>query len=283
MSLFMHMRKIFTLFIFLQYSLIGSGQKNFSNRFFDHFDITGFGYFDDASDSKKTWQDLISHQKTVTPYNFDSLRDTRGWFYFKINGGAGLMIRLQKALAKNATGNWLNNKLEWRAGLGYRHFAMSSDHFSNSFGYGGDTTKAYPNDLVNFGFSQHFADVQNTIVYKFPPSRRESGYLFFGAGFQYSLSVKSKIKEQYAATETKWNTNQRGWNTDTTASYSEKFFIKNSSHFYFLIPMGMELKFSEYFRVQFEATYFFHFRNKILPQESYSEGAIFSTSLRFKL
>ena len=285
MPVLMRMRKIFILFFLLQYSLTGYGQKRFLNGFFDHIDIATFVYFDDILDSARTWQNFIEDKKPITPYNFDSLNNYRyiKHYYFKINGGSGLMIRLQKDLAKNADGRWLNNKLEWRAGIGYRHFAMSSDHYFTSGYYTGDTAKIYPNDEVNFRISQHFADIQNTIVYKFPPLRREKGYLFIGTGFQYSLSVKSKIKEQYAATETRWNTNLRHWQTDTTASYTENYFIKNSSHLYFLVPMGMEIRFSDYFKLQFETTYFFHFKNKVWPKETYSEGAIFSMSMRFKL
>jgi len=279
------MRKFLTLLFLLQLSLNGFSQKKFLNGFFDHIDITPHFYFDDTEDSAAIWRNFIKDRVNSLPYNFDSLAslEKRYFFHFKINGGSGILIKLQKTLAKNATSKLINKKLEWRSGIGYRFFAMSSNNYSNQNWYPHDTTKVYPDQSVKFKLTQHYADLQSTLIYKFPLISNDRAFFLFGTGLQYSLSLQSKIKEQFTSSETKWNTGLRRWTTDTLTAYKDKFNTTNSSHLYLLVPIGMEIKFSEFFKMQFETTYFYHFKNKTLPKERYSEGAFFSFTMRFKL
>jgi hypothetical protein len=281
----MLIRRIGVLVCLLSLHLTSSSQKKFLNGFFDHIDITSYFYFDDINDTTGVWRNFIENKKNTSPYNFDSLvaNSFRKHYYIKINGGSGFLIRLQKTLANNASGKWINKKLEWRNGIGYRFFAMKSNGYSNENWYSSDTTKVYPQQSARFRFTQHYIDLQSTIVYKFPPVKNDRFAFFIGTGFQYSLSLKSRVKEEYTASELKWNTATRRWDNDTTVVYTDKFDPDNSNHFYLLVPMGTEFKFSDYFKIQVDLTYFNHFKNKVWPKENFSEGAIFSFTMRFKL
>jgi hypothetical protein len=279
------MGKLWFPAFFLLSTMTGFSQKKFLNGFFDYADITTHVYFDDISDSIGTWKNLSAYKRGAASGIPDSLHpnDFRKHYYIKINGGGGLVIRLQKTLAKQAPGKWIHKKLEWRAGLGYRYYAMSSDGFSNQNLFTSDTTKTYLHQNAWFRLKEHYLDFQNTVVYKSPPVHKGRAFFFAGAGIQYSLTLQSRIQEKYTVSESKWNSAARRWMTDTLISYDDKYRIRNSGHFFLLIPAGIEFNFSDFFKTLLETTYFLHFRNKIWPEKKYSEGAYFSFTIRLKL
>jgi hypothetical protein len=276
------MRKIFFLLFLFPLSLNGFGQKKILNGFFERIGFNSFLYFDDVKNTNPlNWKSLTGNNRPI-PIQFEILMEIERIWDFNISGGAGLTVRLEKNISKNLNGTWINNLLEWRAGLGYKRFKMS-EQFSTYYSFPSDTTKIYRNDLFSAEFTQHFADIQNTIIYKFPPHKKKVGYFFIGAGIQNSFSIANKLEEKSSSGQLKWNTPARRWQSDTSLSFEGSYPVKNNVHNYLLVPAGIEIHFSDYFQLQTDITYSLHLKNQQLPSQGSSSGAMFCFTMRFKL
>lgn len=158
------MRK--NLFIFLLLFLCGffvHAQK----KFFESIEVNGYAYFDDITYTKSNWKNQFKPPYHPVAQKFDSLNyyaRFREWLFLPLlNGGEGIQIRSVKTLPVFSSHS--KSRLQWKTGLGFKTFRMSSEPFS--FGEPAfDTTKIYFREGESFQLRQSFLDIYNSILYK---------------------------------------------------------------------------------------------------------------------
>lgn len=274
------MRKILFFLLLFFCGLSVNAQK----FFFESIEVNSYVYFDDIGYTKNNWKNQFQPLYHPLAQKFDSLNyyaPFREWLFLPVlNGGKGIQIRSVKTLPVFSFHS--KSKLQWKTGLGFKTFRMSSEPFS--FGEPPfDTTKIYFREGERFQLRQSFMDIYNSIIYK-SYSKLPWCYGFIGFGGQTSFSISSKINDKYSSFQQKWNTVSRRWEefnkiSDTSLIPAKKAFI-----FAWTISFGLGFDLSKKISLEFPIEYFHARRSPvIITEKKYSEGAMLQLVIRYKL